>query len=203
MNKLEGGDILSRIFRNSNKHTQGEIEAFGGPDSAAKADQYFARPAADGEMGSNAAVVLDELTQEQMDDKMVTSFKSSLTPGMTLQEKTDKLIVLLKSIKTENILVSFIISLSPKDTLSPKVIELVPIDLINDLLRSIQNQENFYRVMKSLPPKVVEKLPMDIIGRRARLDKGGRKSRRRRATKRKRYLKKTLKHKGGKGKGQR
>jgi len=57
-----------------------------------------------------------------------------------------------------------------------------------DTLRSIKDDKNFEKALRSLSPNVITKLPVDIIGRRARLGGGG-KSR----SNSKRKIKRTLK----------
>jgi hypothetical protein len=152
MNQLEGGNPFSMFSRKKNQPTQAEIDMFGGPNTAEKAEQYFAAPNANSESDKQ----IDELS----DDERISSFTSKLTPDMTTDERLPGLI---------------------------------------DTLRSMQDDKNFVMALNSLPPNVIKKLPMDIIGRRGRL--GGGKSKRRKNTKRKRQLKRTLKRKGGKGKG--
>jgi len=152
MNQLEGGNPFSMFSRKKNQPTQAEIDMFGGPNTAEKAEQYFAAPNANSESDKQ----IDELS----DDERISSFTSKLTPDMTTDERLPGLI---------------------------------------DTLRSMQDDKNFVMALNSLPPNVIKKLPMDIIGRRGRL--GGGKSKRRKNTKRKRQLKRTLKRKGGKGTG--
>lgn len=91
-------------------------------------------------------------TPELSDDERVSSFTSTLTPDMNLDERLPGLI---------------------------------------DTLRSIKDDKNFEKALRSLTPNVITKLPMDIIGRRARLGGGG-KSRTKRNQKRKRTLKRKI-----------
>ena len=72
---------------------------------------------------------------------------------------------------------SFTSTLTPDMNLDERLPGLI------DTLRSIKDDKNFEKAIMSLPNNVITKLPMDIIGRRARL---GGKSKRRRATKRRR-----------------
>ena len=116
MNELEGGNMFSGLFRNKNKHTQAEIEAFGGPNTAEKASEYFARPTP---TTPNADNQQDELS----DDERVSSFVSN-TSDMSLDERLPELINTLRSIQDDK---NFDKALN---ALPPSVIKKLPMDII-------------------------------------------------------------------------
>ena len=116
MNQLEGGNPFSMFSRKKNQPTQAEIDMFGGPNTAEKAEQYFAAPNATPEPNKQ----IDELS----DDERISSFTSNLTPDMTTDERLPGLIDTLRSMQDDK---NFVMALN---SLPPNVIKKLPMDII-------------------------------------------------------------------------